>query len=324
MFEAGESIIVATGAIGMGRASASSMSPLQPAKFDGQRLRRLTIAEMAQIAGRAGRHQQDGSFGTVGQPRGGFTPEEVAAIEGIIPAAGSLFWRNPTPRWLARPALSVWPNPRPTPRCARRPKRSYRAQTSGGRPQCRRAAAISTVQRLGTLRPARFRTIGRRASQPDDPEIGNGAPAATDDRPRLNARRQARLTFTDGDIDQLKPDCRSAHPVLHRPARRLDRRLWWAEQAQALESRLSDALHAALSQRFVDRRLALLLRDAGQRHAALPVAVGQDGTVAVDGEAIGTLRGFSSRSIRWPRPATTGCCSPPPKSICAELAAPTL
>jgi ATP-dependent RNA helicase SUPV3L1/SUV3 len=66
----------------------------------------------------------------------------------------------------------------------------------------------------------------------------------------------------------------------------------WTEQTQALESRLSDALHAALAQRFVDRRLALLLRDAGQRNAALPVAVGADGTVAVDGEPIGTLKGF--------------------------------
>src|SRR3546814_8007285 len=62
-----------------------------------------------------------------------------------------------------------------------------------------------------------------------------------------------------------------------------------------LETRLSDALHAALAQRFVDRRLALLIRDAGQRHAALPVAVGPDGTVAVDGEAIGTLSGFRFR-----------------------------
>src|SRR3546814_11117977 len=53
---------------------------------------------MAQIAGRAGRHQQDGSFGTVGLPQGGFTPEEVHAIEGHhFPPLASLFWRNPTP-----------------------------------------------------------------------------------------------------------------------------------------------------------------------------------------------------------------------------------
>src|SRR3546814_4670323 len=68
-------------------------------KFDGRRLRRLTISEMAQIAGRAGRHQQDGSFGTVGTPQGGFTPEEIAAIEGHhFPPLASLFWREPNPR----------------------------------------------------------------------------------------------------------------------------------------------------------------------------------------------------------------------------------
>src|SRR3546814_19044176 len=53
---------------------------------------------MGQIAGRAGRHQQDGGFGTVGLPQGGFTPEEIHAIEGHhFPPLASLFWRNPTP-----------------------------------------------------------------------------------------------------------------------------------------------------------------------------------------------------------------------------------
>jgi ATP-dependent RNA helicase SUPV3L1/SUV3 len=34
-------------------------------KYDGVRQRRLLPTEMAQIAGRAGRHQRDGTFGTL-------------------------------------------------------------------------------------------------------------------------------------------------------------------------------------------------------------------------------------------------------------------
>ncbi len=108
------------------------------------------------------------------------------------------------------------------------------------------------------------------------------------------ARRLERMNDVEGDIEQLASRIAAVRTLCF-IAQRGD---WiagaagWTEQTQALESRLSDALHAALAQRFVDRRLALLLRDAGQRNAALPVAVGADGTVAVDGEPIGTLKGF--------------------------------
>ncbi|MGZ8351261.1 MAG: helicase-related protein, partial [Allosphingosinicella sp.] len=46
--------------------------------------RRLTVAEMAQIAGRAGRHQRDGTFGSLtleGDALAEFRPEEIEAIE---------------------------------------------------------------------------------------------------------------------------------------------------------------------------------------------------------------------------------------------------
>src|SRR5206468_2477322 len=83
MFQRGEvDYLVATDAIGMGLnmdVTHVAFAGLQ--KFDGRRDRRLTIAEMAQIAGRAGRHQQDGSFGTLGltEESGGFCEEEVTA-----------------------------------------------------------------------------------------------------------------------------------------------------------------------------------------------------------------------------------------------------
>ena len=147
------------------------------------------------------------------------------------------------------------------------------------------------------------------------------------------ARRLAELNDVEGDIDQLASRIAAVRTLCF-IAQRGD---WiagaagWTEATQALESRLSDALHAALAQRFVDRRLALLLRDAGQRNAALPVAVGPDGTVAVDGEAIGTLKGFQfkvdpvakasdhrmllaaaekhlrAERPRWPRATTVPC-----------------
>ena len=64
MFQRGEvDYLVATDAIGMGlNMDVTHVAFAGLEKFDGHRDRRLTIAEMAQIAGRAGRHQRDGTL----------------------------------------------------------------------------------------------------------------------------------------------------------------------------------------------------------------------------------------------------------------------
>src|SRR5918994_269335 len=99
MFQRGEvDYLVATDAIGMGlNMDVTHVAFAGLDKFDGRRDRRLTISEMAQIAGRAGRHQKDGSFGTLGlsEESGGFSEEEVAAIEEHrFRPLDSLYWRN--------------------------------------------------------------------------------------------------------------------------------------------------------------------------------------------------------------------------------------
>ena len=59
---------------------------------------------------------------------------------------------------------------------------------------------------------------------------------------------------------------------------------------------MSDALHERLTQRFVDRRTAVLVRDIGAHGAnALPVTVAEDGEVSVGPEPIGHLTGFDFR-----------------------------
>src|ERR1043165_6063098 len=84
LYQAGEvDYLVATDAIGMGlNLDIGHVAFAGLSKFDGHRRRRLTVAEMAQIAGRAGRHQRDGTFGALAEEGpDAFLPEEVAAIE---------------------------------------------------------------------------------------------------------------------------------------------------------------------------------------------------------------------------------------------------
>ena len=92
MFQRGEvDYLVATDAIGMGL----NMDVVHVAfagleKFDGRRQRRLSIAEMAQIAGRAGRHQRDGSFGTLGlgDHSAEFSDAEISAVTSAKSSSG--------------------------------------------------------------------------------------------------------------------------------------------------------------------------------------------------------------------------------------------
>ncbi|WP_279338417.1 helicase-related protein, partial [Sphingosinicella sp. YJ22] len=103
MFQAGEvDYLVATDAIGMGlNMDVAHVAFAGLTKFDGHRRRRLTPAEMAQIAGRAGRHQRDGTFGTLnieGEALAEFREDEIDAIENHrFAPLDFLYWRDGDP-----------------------------------------------------------------------------------------------------------------------------------------------------------------------------------------------------------------------------------
>ncbi|HEX6842490.1 MAG TPA: helicase-related protein, partial [Stellaceae bacterium] len=96
MFQAGEvDYLVATDAIGMGlNMDLDHVAFAKLVKFDGQAPRHLAPSEIAQIAGRAGRHMSDGTFGTTGE-LGAMDPELVEAVENHrFDPLTRLFWRN--------------------------------------------------------------------------------------------------------------------------------------------------------------------------------------------------------------------------------------
>lgn len=305
MFLNGEvDYLVATDAIGMGlNLDVAHVAFASLRKFDGRRARRLTVSEMAQIAGRAGRHHRDGTFGSLGHEDGdaAFTPEEIEAIEAHrFPPVEQLFWRDGTPRTDRLDHLLFdleqkpeRPELRPAPeavdlavlkRLADDPLVIERAR---GQKQVERlwsACGLPDFQKLGAEHHAR--TVSR---------IWRFLSEGTGHIPRdWFAQQIARLDSIQGDIDTLSGRIAAARTwsyIAHR-ADWLAHPAEMAERTRALEEKLSDALHAALTQRFVDRRTTVLLRDIGQSAANLPVDIEPDGTVCVDGETIGRLDGF--------------------------------
>jgi ATP-dependent RNA helicase SUPV3L1/SUV3 len=306
MFQRGEvDYLVATDAIGMGlNMDVTHVAFAGLEKFDGRRDRRLTISEMAQIAGRAGRHQKDGSFGTLGltEESGGFSEEEIEAIEAHrFRPLDSVYWRNAEldftdVRSLIRSleAKSGDPVLRAAPQAIDLAVLKLIAEdpavVAKKGVQARRLWAVCGLpdfRKVGPLHQARM--VRRLFSY-----IAEGGHVPHE----WFAAEVARLDNMSGDIEALADrlaGIRSWAYIAHR-ADWLKEPAKWAERTREVEARLSDALHERLTQRFVDRRTAVLVRDIGARGSdALPVTVAADGEVSVGPEPIGHLAGFEFR-----------------------------
>lgn len=296
--------LVATDAIGMGlNLDVAHVAFASLRKFDGQRTRRLTISEMAQIAGRAGRHHKDGTFGSLGSEdgAGAFRPEEIEAIEAHeFPRIEQLYWREGSPPMDSVEALIEaleWrpeePGLRAAPQAVDLAVLKAMAEDREVRDRARGKAMVRRLwdvcglpdfQKLGADHHARMvARLWRFRSE------GNGHV------PRdWFAQNVARLDNVQGDVDTLSGRIAAARTwsyIAHRPDW-LEHPAEMAERTRALEEKLSDALHTALTQRFVDRRTSLLLRDIGRNKGDLPFEVDADGAVHVDGEPLGRLDGF--------------------------------
>jgi ATP-dependent RNA helicase SUPV3L1/SUV3 len=273
-------------------------------KFDGRRDRRLTISEMAQIAGRAGRHQKDGSFGTLGlsEDSGGFSEEEINAIEEHrFRPLDFVHWRNADldftdVRTLIRSleAKSDDPLLRSAPEAIDLAVLKLIAEdpaiAAKRGVQARRLWAVCGLPDFRKVGPMHHARMVRRLFS----YIGEGGHVPHE----WFAAEVARLDNVSGDIEALADrlaGIRSWAYIAHR-ADWLKEPAKWAERTREVEARLSDALHERLTQRFVDRRTAVLVRDIGARGAdALPVTVAADGEVSVGPEPIGHLTGFEFR-----------------------------
>ena len=307
MFQRGEvDYLVATDAIGMGlNMDVTHVAFAGLEKFDGRRQRRLTIAEMAQIAGRAGRHQKDGSFGTLGlggDESATFSDEEIHAIEEHrFRPLDFVYWRNPNldftdVRTLIRSleAKSDDPLLRSAPEAIDLAVLKQIAEDPAVAAkrgvQARRLWAVCGLPDFRKVGPMHHARMVRRLFS----YIGEGGHIPHE----WFAAEVGRLDNMSGDIEALADrlaGIRSWAYIAHR-ADWLQEPVKWAERTREVEARLSDALHERLTQRFVDRRTAVLVRDIGARGAdALPVTVAADGEVSVGPEPIGHLSGFDFR-----------------------------
>jgi len=304
MFQAGEvDYLVATDAIGMGlNLDVGHVAFAGLSKFDGRRQRRLTLPEMAQIAGRAGRHQRDGSFGSIGgEAKPGFRPEEIAAIEDHrFAPLDHLYWRSSNPRFDDIATLIADLEAPPD-------RRELRAAPLATDLAVLKLLADDPAAAERATSPELVARLWEVCGLPDFQKTGPWHHARTVERlwrfrssgngtieRGWYASRLERLDSAEGDIEAVAARIAAVRTwayIAHR-SDSLDDPAEMVGRAIEIETGLSDALHQKLTQRFVDRRTSVLLRDLGKGAASLPVSVADDGAVSVDGEAIGSLAGF--------------------------------
>ncbi|GGE21072.1 DEAD/DEAH box helicase [Aureimonas endophytica] len=300
LYQSGEvDFLIATDAIGMGlNLDVDHVAFAQDWKFDGFQYRQLNVAELGQIAGRAGRHVRDGTFGVTGQVDP-FAPEVVEALEShSFPPVRNLQWRSSALDFSSVRALrDSLDAPAPVPELTRSlPAVDQRAleQVVQDKGVAERASGAA---RVALLWEACKLPDYRRIAPAQHAEIiatiyrdlaDNGHVA--EDYMAAEVQRADRM---EGDIDTLSrriAEIRTWTYISHRPDWLADP-THWQQKTRDIEDRLSDALHERLTKRFVDRRTSVLMKRLREK-ALMEAEIAADGRVTVEGHHVGELQGF--------------------------------
>ena len=291
--------LVATDAIGMGlnldinHVAFSSLS-----KFDGRRSRNLAPNELAQIAGRAGRGMNNGTFGVTGDAKPLDTKVATSIMEHRFSPQKTLQWRNANLEFgsIERliQSLEILPdNPS-----------LIKARDSDDLLALKTLAQSETIISRVTD-PATVKLLWKVCSIPDFRSIGHGEYAKLLETIFINLfdlgripddwlqKQVCSLENTHGNIDTLSKRLAYMRTWTYVSQRKgwVDDENHWRNRTRVIEDLLSDALHECLTKTFVDRRTSVLLRRLKDKEAMV-AEVDNQGQVTIEGEFVGKLEGF--------------------------------
>ncbi|GAB1479541.1 helicase-related protein [Paracoccaceae bacterium] len=295
--------LVATDAIGMGlNLDIKHVAFSATAKFDGRRMRGLYPQELAQIAGRAGRHTENGTFGVTGEARP-FDEDVIEAIENHrFAPVRKLQWRNHELdfgsaerliRSLEAPTFNEWlTRARDADDVLALKSLSAMPEVADKLTGPKRVQLLWDVCRIPDFRGASESEHVSLLARIFDFLVGRGLGGGKVPSDWLKKAIE-RIDKPGGDIDTISKRLAYIRTWTYVAQRKgwCEDESHWRDETRAVEDRLSDALHQALTQRFVDRRTSVLLRRLKQKET-LVAEVNDKGEVTVEGESVGRLEGF--------------------------------
>ncbi|MEM9964077.1 MAG: helicase-related protein [Asticcacaulis sp.] len=301
LFQRGEvDFLVATDAIGMGlNMDIEHVAFAGLSKFDGKRVRPLTPQEAAQIAGRAGRFTNEGTFGVTGDcPE--MDEELVEAIENhrflSIDAAQ---WRNRDLDFSSLEQLLkslTRPSPHPSLRLAKEAldEKALRhlSQDEDIAFKARNPVTLKTLWEACQLPDFRKVSLDEFLKTVSFLFWSRLSPEGVVPHDWFDEQLN-HLNHMDGDIDTLSgrlSGVRTLSYIANRP-NWLKTPEHWRAATRDLEERLSDALHEALMKRFIDQRTSALLKALNAFEEPKP-EISEAGEVFLEGQSVGQLNGL--------------------------------
>ena len=301
LYESGEvDYLVATDAIGMGlNMDIDNIFFAKANKFDGRSTRPLTISELAQIAGRAGRYKSDGCFGITAKCVE-FSSNIVNSIENhIFPSINTMVWRNSnldfsSLKSLLR-SLSLMPN---------KPYLTMSPEAEDERLLKDLSKKPSIIDNL--LREKEVKLLWEICSIPDYSKNFDDSHSELLEQIYLFLidkgeipenwvnKKLDNLNNIKGELDLLGTRLANVRTwnYISNHKNWINSKSGIPKRARYIENRLSDALHEGLIERFVDYKMAKFSKSLDIDNE-LVAAIDKNNSVLVEGHHVGRLEGFS-------------------------------
>ena len=301
LYQSGDAnFLVATDAIGMGiNMDINNVSFSSLRKFDGKKNRKLNLSEISQIAGRAGRHINDGTFGVTGECKQ-LSFDEVEKLEKHeLQKIDVLYWRNSEINFdsLDNLVSSLEKNT----------NNKFLKRINDCEDEKVLKFLIKNNNNLKNKLSKDFvKTLWECCQIPDFSKkaYGNHIEVVkkvfeflTSNSGKVtNEYMKKQLEYLDrydGNIDTLAnriSNVRTWSYVANKKnwANNSD---YWVERTKYIEDKLSDKLHEELTKSFVDKRISILSRTLKQ-DVALATEIKNENEVIIDEQYIGRLSGL--------------------------------
>jgi ATP-dependent RNA helicase SUPV3L1/SUV3 len=301
LYQSGDvDFLIATDAIGMGiNMDLDYVFFSNLKKFDGKKLRKLNLSEIGQIAGRAGRYLNDGSFGITGDCKE-ITAEDVELIEGHkFEEIRTLFWRNSNLNFNNPFSLikSLEEKPqmgwlRKIHECEDEKALKYFLKDKSLINLDFDKKLLSLLWECCQIPDFVKKTYGNHYEV-----IGNvfrylsgGKQQITDEFMRLQLIKLDKL---EGNVDSLSNRIANVRTWSYVSNKNnwTENQDYWIEKTKHLEDRLSDRLHEELTKTFIDKRASVLARGLKQ-DMEFKTKILENNDVLIDEQFIGKINGL--------------------------------
>ena len=296
----GANFLVATDAIGMGiNMNIDNISFSNLKKFDGKKTRKLNLSEISQVAGRAGRHINDGTFGITGECKQ-LSSDEIEKLEKHeLNNIDVIYWRNSNINFNSLDDLIF--------SLEKKTNNEFLKKSNDCDDEKILRLLIKNNNDLKKKHSKDFtKTLWECCQIPDFSKktYGNHIDVVKKIFEFLTSKsgkvtndymkkQLEHLDKYNGNIDTLTNRISNVRTWSYVANKKnwTNNSDYWGERTKHIEDKLSDKLHEELTRSFIDKRISILSRNLKQ-DITLATEIKNENEVIIDGQYVGRLNGM--------------------------------